>query len=184
MGRIRHYIGGKAVAGESGRRGDVFNPATGEKTHEVDFASTDEVVAAVSAAAAVAPAWRATSLAKRADVMFSVRQTLDAHRADIARAITAQHGKVLSDAMGEAARGVENLPPHSISYPHINPQTEPFFVEGAEPGDTLAVHFIDVRPARDWAVSTTVELFGALTGTAYTGDLAASAPRVGSATRM
>ncbi len=109
MTRIHHYIAGKATAGESGRHGDVFNPATGKKTHEVDFASTGEAGAAVSAAAAAAPAWRATSLAKRAEIMFSVRQTLDAHRADIAQAITAQHGKVLSDAMGEVARGIENV---------------------------------------------------------------------------
>src|SRR5579872_3314205 len=109
MERIHHHIAGKQVAGESGRHGDVFNPATGEKTHEVDFASTDEVGAAVSAAAAAAPAWRETSLAKRSDILFSIRQTLDAHRADIARAITAQHGKVLSDAMGEVARGLENV---------------------------------------------------------------------------
>ena len=109
MERIQHHIGGKSVAGESGRRGDVFNPATGEKTHEVDFASTEEVGAAVATAAAAAPAWRATSLAKRAELLFAIRQTLDAHRADIARAITAHHGKVLSDAMGEVARGIENV---------------------------------------------------------------------------
>ena len=56
----------------------------------------------------------------------------------------------------------------SIEYPFINPQTGPFYVEGAEPGDTLAIHLIDVQPARDWAVSTTVPLFGALTGTKFT----------------
>jgi malonate-semialdehyde dehydrogenase (acetylating)/methylmalonate-semialdehyde dehydrogenase len=109
MESIHHWIGGKPVAGESGRHGDVFNPATGEKTHEVDFASGEEVAAAVAAAEAAFPAWRATSLAKRAEIMFGVRAVLDAHRADLARAITAQHGKVLSDAMGEVARGLENV---------------------------------------------------------------------------
>jgi acetamidase/formamidase len=63
------------------------------------------------------------------------------------------------------------LPSRSIVYPFINPQTGPFHVEGAEPGDTLAIHLIDVQPARDWAVSTTVPLFGALTGTKYTATL-------------
>ncbi len=109
MERISHFIAGKVVPGESGRHGDVFDPATGERTHEVDFASTDEVDRAVDAAAAAARPWAETSLAKRADVMFRIRQTLDAHRADVARVITLQHGKVLSDAMGEVARGIENV---------------------------------------------------------------------------
>ncbi|MDA8310538.1 MAG: CoA-acylating methylmalonate-semialdehyde dehydrogenase [Actinomycetota bacterium] len=109
MERISHFIAGKVVPGESGRHGDVFDPATGERTHEVDFASTEEVARAVHAARAAAGPWGATSLAKRADVLFRMRQALDAHRADIARAVTAQHGKVLSDAMGEVARGLENV---------------------------------------------------------------------------
>ena len=109
MERISHFIAGKAVAGESGRHGDVFDPATGERTHEVDFASAEEVGRVVDAARAAARPWAETSLAKRADVLFRIRQTLDAHRADIARAITVQHGKVLSDAMGEVARGLENV---------------------------------------------------------------------------
>ena len=109
MERISHFIAGKAVAGESGRHGDVFDPATGERTHEVDFASAEEVGRAIDAARAAARPWAETSLAKRADVLFRIRQTLDAHRADIARAITVQHGKVLSDAMGEVARGLENV---------------------------------------------------------------------------
>ena len=69
-----------------------------------------------------------------------------------------------------------DLPSESIVYPFINPQTGPFFVEGAEPGDTLAIHLIDVQPARDWAVSTTVPLFGALTGTKYTATLQPALP--------
>jgi malonate-semialdehyde dehydrogenase (acetylating)/methylmalonate-semialdehyde dehydrogenase len=109
MDRINHYIAGKSVAGDSGRHGDVFNPATGEKTHEVDFASTNEVGAAVAAASAAFPAWRSASLAKRSETMFRIRALLDARRGDVARAITAQHGKVLSDAMGEVVRGLENV---------------------------------------------------------------------------
>jgi len=75
------------------------------------------------------------------------------------------------DAFAGRIRTSDDVPSRSIAYPFINPQTGPFFVEGAEPGDTLAIHLIDVRPARDWAVSTTVPLFGALTGTRYTASL-------------
>jgi acetamidase/formamidase len=86
-----------------------------------------------------------------------------------------QPGNVLDlyteDAFGGRIRTSQDVPSRSIAYPFINPQTGPFFVEGAEPGDTLAIHLIDVRPARDWAVSTTVPLFGALTGTRYTATL-------------
>jgi acetamidase/formamidase len=75
------------------------------------------------------------------------------------------------DAFGGRIRSSDDLPSRTIAYPFINPQTGPFHVEGAEPGDTLAIHLIDVQPARDWAVSTTVPLFGALTGTRYTATL-------------
>src|SRR5687768_15890739 len=109
MERISHWIGGKVVPGESGRTGPVFDPATGEQTHEVDFASAEEVGQAVAAAAEAFPAWRATSLSKRSDVMFQIRELLEDRRTEIASVITAQHGKVLSDAMGEVARGLENI---------------------------------------------------------------------------
>src|SRR5262245_63980342 len=75
------------------------------------------------------------------------------------------------DAFAGQIRSSADLPSQSITYPFINPQTGPFYVEGAEPGDTLAIHLIDVRPARDWAVSTTVPLFGALTSTKFTPTL-------------
>ncbi|MDQ4027770.1 MAG: CoA-acylating methylmalonate-semialdehyde dehydrogenase [Actinomycetota bacterium] len=109
MERISHYIGGKVIAGESGRRGPVFNPATGEQTHEVDYASVEEVNAAVEAASDAFPVWRATSLSQRTDILFRIRNLLEEHRTDIAAVITSQHGKVLSDAMGEVARGLENV---------------------------------------------------------------------------
>lgn len=75
------------------------------------------------------------------------------------------------DAFGGRIRTKDDLPSRTISYPFVNPQTGPFHVEGAEPGDTLAVHFVEVQPARNWAVSTTIPLFGALTGTRYTATL-------------
>jgi acetamidase/formamidase len=86
-----------------------------------------------------------------------------------------QPGDVLDlfteDAFAGRIQSSEDLPSTSIVYPFINPQTGPFYVDGAEPGDTLAIHLIDVQPARDWAVSTTVPLFGSLTSTRFTPTL-------------
>jgi malonate-semialdehyde dehydrogenase (acetylating)/methylmalonate-semialdehyde dehydrogenase len=109
MKRISHYIGGRIVDGTSGRCGPVFNPATGEQTGEVDFASPAEVDAAVAAAKAAFPAWRATSLARRSEIMFRMRDLFDRNRRELAEIITDEHGKVLSDALGEVARGLENI---------------------------------------------------------------------------
>ncbi len=107
--RISHWIDGTVVPGSSGRGGPVFNPATGERAATVDFASVAEVDAAVASARAAFPAWRATSLSRRAEVMFRMRELVDANRKEIASLLTAEHGKVLSDAMGEVARGLENI---------------------------------------------------------------------------
>jgi len=109
MKRISHHIGGKPVTGESGRTGKVFNPATGEVQAEVDFASAAEVDGAVQAALDAFPAWRATALSRRSEIMFAFRELVDQHRLDIANLLTAEHGKVVSDAMGEVARGLENI---------------------------------------------------------------------------
>ena len=107
--RVNHWIGGKRVPGTSGRTGPVYNPATGDVAREVDFASVEEVDAAVKAAHDAFPAWRATSLSKRTEIMFRIRNLVDQHRADIAAHLTAEHGKVPTDALGEVARGLENL---------------------------------------------------------------------------
>ncbi|MEK6721492.1 MAG: CoA-acylating methylmalonate-semialdehyde dehydrogenase [Chloroflexota bacterium] len=107
--RVNHWIGGGLVAGTSGRSGPVFDPATGRQTRSVDFASVEEVDRAVRAAADAFPAWRATSIGKRAEIMFRIRNLADAHRKDIAAHLTAEHGKVPSDALGEVARGLENI---------------------------------------------------------------------------
>ena len=109
MERIGHYIGGKHVSGESGRTGPVYDPSTGQQTHEVDFADVVEIDRAIEAAREAFPAWRATSLSKRAEIMFRFRELLDVHKAEVAAVLTAQHGKVLSDAMGEVQRGIENV---------------------------------------------------------------------------
>jgi malonate-semialdehyde dehydrogenase (acetylating)/methylmalonate-semialdehyde dehydrogenase len=105
--RISHWIGGRSVAGESGRTGPVFNPATGQQSGAVDFASAEEVDRAVKAARKAFPGWRSTSLSKRSDLLFRMRETFHQHREDFARILTAEHGKVLSDALGEVARGIE-----------------------------------------------------------------------------
>jgi len=104
---IGHWIGGEIVRGGSGRSGPVYNPATGEQTGEVDFAGPEEIDRAVAAAKAAFPAWRRWSLSKRADLMFRIYQLVEEHREDLARLLTAEHGKVLSDAMGEVQRGIE-----------------------------------------------------------------------------
>jgi malonate-semialdehyde dehydrogenase (acetylating) / methylmalonate-semialdehyde dehydrogenase len=105
--QVGHWIGGRRVAGTSGRSGPVYNPATGEQTKEVAFASVDEVDAAVAAAAAAFPDWRATSLSKRAELFFRIRELVHDRREEIARILTEEHGKVLSDATGEVQRGLE-----------------------------------------------------------------------------
>ncbi len=109
MQRISHWIGGRSVVGESGRSSPVFDPATGEQTGAVDLASVAEVDAAVDRAAEAFGAWRATSLSRRAEVLFRARALLDARRKELAAIITAEHGKVTSDALGEIARGIENV---------------------------------------------------------------------------
>ena len=105
--RIGHWIDGAPVSGTSGRSGPVFNPATGRQSGEVAFASVEEIDAAIAAAKAAFPAWRAMSIAKRAELFFRIRELVNEHREDIARILTAEHGKVLSDALGEVARGIE-----------------------------------------------------------------------------
>jgi amidase len=69
------------------------------------------------------------------------------------------------DAFGGTVRGPDDLVSRVVEFPFVNPQTGPFYVEGAEPGDTLAIHFVSIEPSRDWAASTTIPLFGSLTGT-------------------
>jgi malonate-semialdehyde dehydrogenase (acetylating)/methylmalonate-semialdehyde dehydrogenase len=104
---INHWISGQAYAGRSGRSGPVFNPATGNQSGAVDFATAAEVDRAVQAAKQAFPAWRATSLAKRAELFFAIRELFHERREEIATFLTLEHGKVLSDALGEVTRGLE-----------------------------------------------------------------------------
>jgi malonate-semialdehyde dehydrogenase (acetylating)/methylmalonate-semialdehyde dehydrogenase len=107
--RITHWIDGRPHDGSSGRSAPVFNPATGQVTAEVDLASAAEVDGAVASATAAAAQWRHSSLSRRAAVLFTFRELLHARAPELAAIITAEHGKVLSDAEGEIARGLENV---------------------------------------------------------------------------
>lgn len=104
---IAHWSGGKLFHGASTLTAKVTNPATGAVTGDVLLATVDDVRTVIEAAAAAFPAWRDTSLAKRASILFRFRELLDARKEDLARIITAEHGKVLSDALGEISRGQE-----------------------------------------------------------------------------
>ncbi|MCH0542652.1 CoA-acylating methylmalonate-semialdehyde dehydrogenase [Streptomyces sp. MUM 203J] len=104
---VHHWIGGSTVEGTSGAWGPVTDPATGEAGTRVALASAAEVDAAVAAARTAFETWGTSSLAQRTGIMFRFRALLDAHRDEIAALITAEHGKVHSDALGEVARGLE-----------------------------------------------------------------------------
>jgi malonate-semialdehyde dehydrogenase (acetylating) / methylmalonate-semialdehyde dehydrogenase len=106
---VKHWVGGEPVASQSGRSGIVWNPATGEQQALVGFASAAEVDQAVAIAKRAFPAWRATSLSRRSEILFKMRELVDANRKKIATFISLEHGKTLSDAMGEVARGLENI---------------------------------------------------------------------------
>src|ERR687897_157211 len=104
---IGHWIGGQSIRGDSGRSGPVYNPAAGEQTGEVTFASAEEIDRAVTTASDAYATWRHHSLSKRAELFFRIYQLFDEHRDDLARVLTAEHGKVLSDAHGEVQRGID-----------------------------------------------------------------------------
>jgi len=108
MALIRHHIAG-AETGSADRTGTVFDPATGVAQHQVALASAAETEAAIAAASAALPGWRSTSLIRRADVFFRLRQLLVERADELAAIITSEHGKVLSDAKGEISRGIENV---------------------------------------------------------------------------
>jgi malonate-semialdehyde dehydrogenase (acetylating) / methylmalonate-semialdehyde dehydrogenase len=113
-----HWIDGKPWTGEPAVRGDVYNPATGQVSGTVDYAGRAEVDAAVAAAVAALPGWREMSLTRRAGVMFAFRELVRSRAADIAALITAEHGKVASDAAGEVARGLEVVD-FACGIPHL-----------------------------------------------------------------
>ncbi len=109
MKQINHLIDGKHVPATSGRTSPVFNPATGEQTAELGLASIEDVDAAVASSKKAFESWRGMSIARRTKIMFAFRDLVVRNTDEIARRLTAEHGKVLSDAAGEVARGVENI---------------------------------------------------------------------------
>ncbi|NUR06836.1 MAG: CoA-acylating methylmalonate-semialdehyde dehydrogenase [Nocardioidaceae bacterium] len=107
MRTVQHWIAGKATAGTADRTAPVFNPATGAQQAEVLLGSQADVGAAIAAAGEAFPEWSQTSLTKRAKVLFAFRELVNARAQEIAELITDEHGKVLSDALGEVQRGLE-----------------------------------------------------------------------------
>ncbi len=104
---ITHFVDGKAFHGDGGRSGDVYDPATGRVRDRVAFASSADVDVAVASARQAAVSWRDASVAKRTAVLFAFREIMHARREELAALVTAEHGKVLSDALGEVQRGIE-----------------------------------------------------------------------------
>ena len=107
ISNIDHFIAGQRVAGRSGRTQDVFNPATGAVTGQVALAGADEVAQAVAAAQAAFPAWADTPPIRRARVLFKFLELVNQHKDTLAHLITAEHGKVFTDAQGEVSRGID-----------------------------------------------------------------------------
>ncbi|WP_307795132.1 CoA-acylating methylmalonate-semialdehyde dehydrogenase [Actinacidiphila acididurans] len=116
--RITHLIDGRPWEGTAERTGPVFNPATGERTGAVDLASAELVGAAVASAHTAWRSWRNVSLARRTRVLFAFRELLHARKDEIAALVTAEHGKVLSDALGEVTRGLE-VAEFACGIPHL-----------------------------------------------------------------
>ena len=115
---IQHYINGEAAAGTSTRTAPVYNPATGTVAKNVLLASTADLDAAVAVAQAAYPAWRDTSQARRQTIMYNFRELLNARKGDLADILTAEHGKVTSDALGEIIRGLEVVE-FALGMPHL-----------------------------------------------------------------
>ena len=109
MREIDHLIDGQYVAGTSGRTSPVFNPATGEQTGQLSLASAEEVDAAVASAKAAFEEWGNVSIARRTALMFAFRNLVVDNAEEVAKRLTAEHGKVHSDAMGEVARAIDNI---------------------------------------------------------------------------
>ncbi|MEK9536065.1 MAG: CoA-acylating methylmalonate-semialdehyde dehydrogenase [Aquiluna sp.] len=118
MKLVSHWVAGKEFQGSGSGRGQVFDPAKGIQTKEVVFADKGDIEAAVAAASNAFPEWRDTSLAKRSAIMFRFRELLESKKAELAEIITEEHGKVVSDALGEINRGLEVVD-FACGLPHL-----------------------------------------------------------------
>src|SRR5690349_24352784 len=133
MRDIGHFIGGKQVAGTSGRTGDVFNPNTGEVQAKVALASKAEVEKAIANAQAAFPGWAATNPQRRARVMFKFLELIQAEYDDLARLLSSEHGKTFADSKGDIQRGLEVVE-FACGIPHL---LKGEYTEGAGPGIDL-----------------------------------------------
>ena len=133
MRSIGHFIGGKEVAGTSGRTGDVYDPNTGEVQAKVDFADPAEVARAIAVAQAAQPAWGATNPQRRARVLFKFLELVQREFDALARLLSGEHGKTLADARGDIQRGLE-VAEFACGIPHL---IKGEFTEGAGPGIDL-----------------------------------------------
>jgi malonate-semialdehyde dehydrogenase (acetylating) / methylmalonate-semialdehyde dehydrogenase len=115
---LQHWVAGADLVSSGDRYSDVTNPATGAVTARLALASEADVEAAVDAAKAAFPRWRDTSLARRTQIVFRFRELLNARAGELAELITAEHGRVLSDARGEVARGQEVVE-FACGIPHL-----------------------------------------------------------------
>jgi malonate-semialdehyde dehydrogenase (acetylating)/methylmalonate-semialdehyde dehydrogenase len=118
MKQIGHWIDGQVVEGTSSRRGVVWDPATGQQQAEVHLAEAGDVDLAVATAKKAFPGWRSTSLARRSEVLFRFRELVDANSKELAAVVTSEHGKTIPDALGEVARGLENVE-FACGVPHL-----------------------------------------------------------------
>ena len=118
MPTITHWVNNEIFAGASSATSPGTNPATGAVTGEVALANVDDARAVIDVAAAAYPAWRDTSLAKRTQILFAFRELLNARKEELAAIITSEHGKVLSDALGEVSRGQEVVE-FACGIPHL-----------------------------------------------------------------
>ena len=127
---VHHYINGKAVAGTSGRFGDIFDPNTGEVQARVALANAAEMASAVEQAKAAQVAWAAVNPQRRARVLFKFKQLLEDHIDELARLLSSEHGKVVADAKGDVQRGLEVIE-FACGAPHL---LKGEYTEGAGPG--------------------------------------------------
>ncbi|MFT4088312.1 MAG: aldehyde dehydrogenase family protein, partial [Gordonia sp. (in: high G+C Gram-positive bacteria)] len=118
MTTVQHWCDGKLFDGDSENTAPVTNPATGQVTGQVALASVSDAQTVIDSAADAFPAWRDTSLAKRVAILFNFRELLNQRKGELAALITAEHGKVLSDALGEVSRGQEVVE-FACGIPHL-----------------------------------------------------------------
>ena len=118
MSVVNHWVDGKELISNSGRTAPVYDPALGVETKRVALANKSEIESAIAAAKSAFPAWRDSSLAKRQQIIFSFRELLNGRKNELAEIITSEHGKVLSDALGEITRGQEVVE-FAVGIPHL-----------------------------------------------------------------